>query len=468
MEVAIVGGGLVGSLLSIYLAKKDFKVSVYERRPDARKIDEVGGRSINLALSNRGWKALEKVGMAEPVKALSLPMTGRMIHGLDGSKTYQAYGKEGQAIYSVSREGLNKLLDEHSTAMPNVDYHYETQCNSADRRTGRLDLEDVKTGECFSKNPDVIFGTDGAFSKVRSFLMRRKRFNYQQDFLDHAYKELSIPAGPNGEWQLENNALHIWPRNSFMLIALPNLDGSFTCTLFLAFEGEESFENLQTEAQVREFFDREFSSAAALMPNLMEEFFGNPTDALVTIRCFPWAYNDQFLLMGDASHAIVPFYGQGMNSGFEDCSVFEDVLAAEMGKDEAKLNWGKVFKDFENLRKPDADAIADLALRNFIEMRDSVADPKFLIRKQLEKKLMAAYPDDFIAAYSLVTFTEEVRYSEALRRADIQNQLFEELMERADFVAKWEEDQFESELSSILERYKALLLRPKESKFLAG
>lgn len=455
-ELAVVGGGLVGSLLSIYLAKRNFEVHVYERRPDSRKLDQVGGRSINLALSNRGWKALKEVGIDEEIRKIALPMEGRMIHAEDGSAVFQPYGKEGEAIYSVSREGLNQALDRFSTQMNNVHYHYSTSFVSADRRTGEISLKNELDGQEFKKKPDAVFGTDGAFSKVRSFLMRRKRFNYEQAFLDHGYKELCIPAAEDGGWRIANNALHIWPRKSFMLIALPNLDGSFTCTLFLSFEGEESFEKLQTREAVQAFFEREFADAVPLMPDLIDDFFENPTDALVTIRCFPWAYEDKFLMMGDASHAIVPFYGQGMNSGFEDCRVFNDVLNEQISEN---VEWRKVFREYEDRRKPDADAIADLALRNFIEMRDSVADPRFLIRKQLEKKLMARFPEDFTPTYSLVTFTENVRYSDALKRADAQNELFRDLMADPQFVEKWERDEFESELSDIVQNYQKLLAK---------
>jgi len=453
-EVAIVGGGLVGSLLSIYLAKRNFQVHVYERRPDSRKLDQVGGRSINLALSRRGWKALEEVGIDQEIREIALPMEGRMIHAEDGTTVFQPYGKEGEAIYSVSREGLNQALDRFSTQMDNVHYHYSTSFLRTDRKTGQISLKNELDGTEFDKNPDVVFGTDGAFSKVRSFLMRRKRFNYEQAFLDHGYKELCIPAAADGGWQIANNALHIWPRKSFMLIALPNLDGSFTCTLFLSFEGEESFEKLQTPEAVQAFFEREFADALPLMPNLVEDFFDNPTDSLVTIRCFPWAYEDKFLMMGDASHAIVPFYGQGMNSGFEDCRVFNDVLN---NQSDVEFDWRKVFTEYEDLRKPDADAIAELALRNFIEMRDSVADPKFLIRKQLEKKLMAGFPHAFTPTYSLVTFTEDIRYSEALRKANVQNALFSNLMKDPQFIEKWEKDGFESELPQIVEQYQSML-----------
>ena len=456
-NIAIVGGGLVGSLLSIYLAKRGIDVTVYEKRPDIRFTGEAGGRSINLALSNRGWKALEEVGVAEIVKEKAIPMKGRMIHNLDGSVVSQAYGKEGEAIYSVSRGGLNQILDSFSIDLPNVDYCYESPCESVDIRNGLLKIKDIKTGETKEVSADLIIGTDGAYSKIRAGLQKRKRFNYQQDFLDHAYKELTIPAGPNNSWQIDKNALHIWPRESFMLIALPNLDGSFTCTLFLAFEGATSFANLNTNEEVIAFFKKEFPDALELMPGLTEDFFNNPTDALVTIRCYPWSYQSQFLLMGDASHAIVPFYGQGMNSGFEDARVFNEMIGKHWN--EGEIDFEKLCADFEQSRKPDAEAIADLALKNFIEMRDSVADEIFLVRKKIEKFLQKQFPGEFTPAYSLVTFTEDMRYSEAYKRAKIQDELLGELMKKENVIQKWENGQLTNELTSLVANYQKLILQ---------
>ena len=450
-NIAIVGGGLVGSLMSIYLAKRGLDVTVYEKRSDARFGEQVGGRSINLALSNRGWNALEHVGVADQIKDMVIPMKGRMIHNLDGSLAFQAYGKEDEAIFSVSRGGLNNVLDNYSIALPNVDYQYDMELLKADIRKGTLHFKNRKTEEKSEISPDIVFGADGAFSKVRAAMQRRKRFNYEQSFLEHGYKELSIPAGPGGSWQIEKNALHIWPRRSFMLIALPNLDGSFTVTLFLAFEGEDSFENLKSEQDVLAFFEKEFPDTIELMPDLVKDFFENPTDALVTIKCSPWTYDDKFILVGDASHAIVPFYGQGMNSGFEDCKVFDDVMGKYFV--EGKMDVPAIFKEFQELRKVDGDAIAELALKNFIEMRDSVADEKFLIRKKIEKYLQKKYPELFIPTYSLVTFTEHVRYSEALRRGKIQDELFSDFMKIEDVVEKWESGDLEEELEDLVKVY---------------
>ncbi len=454
-KIAVVGGGLVGSLLSIYMAQKGFDVNVYERRPDTRKMKAVGGRSINLALSNRGWRALEEVGIADEIQELAIPMKGRVIHQADGTVDFQPYGKEGEAIYSVSREGLNNALDALSMSLPNVDYYYNSKCEDIDVRRGILYFSNVKDRKVFKVKPDIVFGADGAFSRVRLALQMNKRFNYQQSYLKHGYKELTIPAGKKGSWQIEKNALHIWPRRSFMLIALPNLDGSFTCTLFLAFEGDTSFEKLKTPEAVRAFFEQEFPDALPLMPTLVEDFFENPTDALVTVRCAPWTYNDQFILIGDASHAIVPFYGQGMNSGFEDCRVFNHLLGENMDGD--KVDWAKLCEQYEELRQPDADAIADFALKNFIEMRDNVADDSFLLRKKIEKHLQQKYPDVFTPTYSLVTFTDEVRYSEALRRSKIQDQLFAELFKTKNIETKWKKGALDKALDEMVEKYQSIV-----------
>ena len=451
-NIAIVGGGLVGSLLSVYLAKQGCNVTVYERRANMRNRAVDGGRSINLALSNRGWRALNAVGMSEKIRKIAIPMEGRMIHQEDGRVQFQPYGQKGEAIYSVSRGVLNNELDKATDDHPNVDYVYDCKCTNVDLDNNVLYLN--KNGEDFTVNPDIIIGADGAFSAVRRSMQFKKRFNYQQQFLPHAYKELSIPAGENGGWQLQKNALHIWPRRSFMLIALPNLDGSFTCTLFLSYEGQDAFENLKDEASVKAFFETEFPDAIPLMPTLIEDFFENPTDALVTIRCAPWNYGDKVMLMGDASHAIVPFYGQGMNSGFEDCRIFNELV--EANKQNGNIDWTTVFSSFNEVRIPDAEAIADLALKNFIEMRDSVADQSFLLRKKIEKHIQNKYPDVFTPAYALVTFRDDVRYSEALRRGKIQDELFGQLLQQKGVAEKFENDNLQKEIEALVDKYKAL------------
>jgi kynurenine 3-monooxygenase len=440
----ITGAGLVGSLWAVFLANRGYHVDVYERRPDMRELGGEGGRSINLALSNRGWKALEKAGVAQGVREEALPMRGRMMHSTTGELTFQAYGQEGQAIYSVSRAGLNRRLMDMAEESDRVTLHFDTPCQGMDTRTGRVFFEDAQ-GRHFEKEADYVFGADGAFSALRGSLQKTPRFNYSQHYLEHGYKELHIPATPSGEFAMQADCLHIWPRGQFMLIALPNPDSSFTCTLFLPFEGEESFENLDTDEKVLAFFNTYFQDAVPLMPSLLEDFKENPTSSLVTVRCNPWQWDGRTLLIGDASHAIVPFYGQGMNSGFEDCSLLDDLA------DKHQEDWEAVIREFNATRIKDANAIADLALRNFIEMRDQVGDPMFLLRKKIAAWLQKEYPGQFVPMYSLVTFSH-VPYSEALRAAEAQDELFEEILALPGIQEHWGTP----EVREIFERWKNL------------
>lgn len=426
----IIGAGLVGSLHAVYLAKRGVHVEIYERRPDMRTIEISAGRSINLAISHRGLKALDRIGLKEKVLEMVIPMPGRMIHDTDGNTNFQPYGKEGQHINSVSRGGLNALLM-NEAEKAGVKIHFNQRCINMDLANGEATFKDEVSGSTQTVCAKHIYGTDGAFSEVRGAMMKTDRFNYSQTYLKHGYKELSIPPTADGGFRLEKNALHIWPRGGFMLIALPNLDGSFTVTLFLAYEGKHAFENLNTEEEVSAFFNEVFPDVVPHMPTLIEDFFNNPTASLCTIRCFPWRHEDKALIFGDASHAIVPFYGQGMVSGFEDCYVF-DQLADEHWDDKEML-----FEKFQTLRKPDGDAIADLALRNFIEMRDSVADPRFLLRKQIEKKLSAKHPKKWVPLYEMVTFSE-LRYSEALAQGKEQDKIMDEVLSWDGIAHNWE------------------------------
>ncbi|MGB0178266.1 MAG: FAD-dependent oxidoreductase, partial [Owenweeksia sp.] len=380
-NVTICGAGLVGSLLAIYLGKKGHRVSIYERRPDMRKTTIDGGRSINLALSNRGWKALEAVGVGEDIKRMAIPMYRRVMHDREGQLSFQAYGKEGEAIYSVSRGGLNARLMQLAEDTGNVHIHFDEKCTDVDLNSGESHFENYLSGEESTVKSDLLFGTDGAFSAVRAAMQKTDRFNYSQEYIEHGYKELSIPPDSDGNHKLEREALHIWPRGNYMLIALPNPDGSFTCTLFFPFEGSPSFSTLDTLDKARSFFREDFGDAYELMADFDQEWETNPTSSLVIIRCYPWVSStSKVILLGDASHAIVPFYGQGMNSGFEDCTVLHELLS-EYGDD----NWEQVLEEFQKSRKPDADAIADLAMRNFVEMRDLTGDPDFLLQKKIEK-----------------------------------------------------------------------------------
>ena len=443
-EITIIGAGLVGSLLSVYLAKRGHKVRIYERRGDMRKETMSAGRSINLALSDRGLLALEKVGLAEAIKEISIPMHGRQIHNLDSSTAFQPYGKEGQSINSVSRATLNmKLMDlaeEHG-----VEIHFNEKLKKIDWAKDAMEFENTNGKSLPSSKTDLIFGADGAFSAARlQHQLQHDKFDYSQYYIDCGYKELTIPATASGDFAMEVNALHIWPRKDYMLIALPNLDKTFTCTLFFPFEGEASFSNLITEEKVKEFFQKTFPDAVPLMPDYVNEFFNNPTSSLVTVKCFPWIREDKFALIGDAAHAIVPFFGQGMNCGFEDCRILDELI--EKNGDD----WGTILQQYQTLRKPDADAIADLAVNNFIEMRDRTADPKFLLQKKIEARLHEKYPDKWIPAYSQVTFSPHIRYSEALQRGQKQEAIMQEVMKIEGIEGNWESEEVEQMIFKML------------------
>lgn len=440
-QITIVGAGLVGSLASIYLAKRGYKVSIYERRSDMRKVSMSAGKSINLALSDRGWKGLQGIGIANEIKKIAIPMYGRAIHNKDGSNTFQPYGKEDQAIYSVSRADINMKLMDLAEQHENVKIHFDSKCNSVNRQKKEAVFEHTTSNQLSNNKYDILLGADGAFSASRlNMQLTSDRFEYKQHYIDCGYKELIIPPGPNGEFLLEKNALHIWPRGSFMMIALPNPDGNFTCTLFMPFEGEKSFDTLKTQDEVLNFFKSEFADAVSLMPTLLEDFFNNPTSSLVTVKCFPWTFDDSIALIGDAAHAIVPFYGQGMNCGFEDCVVLNNLI------DRHNDNWELILKDYQNLRKPDGDAIADLAIANFIEMRDKTADPKFLLQKKIETKFSQKHPEKWIPLYSMVTYSPHIRYSEALRNGNKQQAIMDKVMNIPNIEQIWESEEVEKEI----------------------
>ena len=436
-NTVVIGAGLVGSLLSIYLSKRGYKVSVYERRGDMRKEKLSAGRSINLALSDRGIKALEEVGLMDEIRKICIPMHGRFMHNADGTSAYQAYGKEGQYINSVSRGDLNcKLMD--LAEAHGVHILFNEKCNSINWAENKIEFEKTSSPEIQKVKADLIFGSDGAFSAARlTHQLQHDRFQYQQYYINFGYKELTIPAAEDGGFLLEKNALHIWPRGNYMMIALPNVDGSFTCTLFFPFEGETSFATLDTKEKVRSFFEKTFTDASPLMPTLETDFFTNPTSSLVTVKCFPWIRNDKFALIGDAAHAIVPFFGQGMNCGFEDCAVLNGLI--EKHND----NWSAILPEYQSLRKPDGDAIADLALNNFVEMRDKVADPKFLLQKKIEAAFSKKYPDKWIPLYSQVTFSPQIRYSEALVNGQRQEAIMQQVMAIPDIEQKWQDEEIE-------------------------
>jgi kynurenine 3-monooxygenase len=432
VRVAIVGAGLVGSLLGIYLSRRGYAVTIFERRGDIRVGSESAGRSINLALSNRGIRALEEVGLADAIRKVTIPMHGRTMHNHEGKTSFLPYGKQGQFINSISRTGLNvTLMNEAERLGVKISF---------DSRVQNIDLEST-TLTIFQKSKtekatfDYCIAADGAFSAVRGALQITDRFDYDQDYIEHGYKELTIPAGPNGSFQLEKNSLHIWPRESYMLIALPNPGGSFTCTLFFPWEGTQSFQALRDDRSIAEFFNKNFADAAALIPDLLEDFRQNPASSLVTIKCYPWVRN-KTLLIGDAAHAVVPFYGQGMNAGFEDCRIFNQLLDANQD------DWSKVLAEFQLARKVDTDAIAQLALDNFVEMRDLVADADFLLRKKIEARLNELFPDKWIPLYSMVTFHDSLRYSEALQTGRQQKVIMDAVMQTPNIENNWQQLDF--------------------------
>ncbi|MDC3336831.1 FAD-dependent monooxygenase [Flavobacteriales bacterium] len=438
-QVIIIGAGLVGSLWAVYMAKRGYKVTIYERRSDVRKAEITAGKSINLALSDRGWNALNKVGIGDEVKKeLAIPMSGRIMHGVDGSLTHQAYGKEGQAIYSVSRGGMNIKMMNLAENSGDTTILYNHQCLGVDFNTNTATFLDSIKGEEIEVSADAIFACDGAFSAVRYESMQKQpRFNYSQQFIEDGYKELLLPANEDGSYKLDKNALHIWPRGRFMLIALANEDGSFTCTLFMPFsEGNYSFDSLSSDELVEEFFQEVFPDFYEMMPNLLSDWHQNPLSGLAIIRCYPWSYN-KVVLMGDAAHATVPFYGQGMNSGFEDCFVMNQVI------DEVGEDWQKVFEVFQNRRKPDGDAIQDLSIHNYHVMRDYVGDPKFLLQKKIEAKFSENHPEKWMPLYSQVTFSS-IPYSQAWSVGQKQESIMKKIMALPGIEEKWDSAEVES------------------------
>ncbi len=438
-HIAITGAGLVGSLMAIYLAQRGHRVFVFERRPDMRKHLLDGGRSINLALSNRGLRALDEVGLTAEVKQNAIPMNGRIMHDPHGSLTFQPYGKEGQFINSISRSNLNVVLIDKAESL-GVNFNFDQKLNSVDFDLTSLAIQN-REAEIQHHTFDAIIGADGAFSAIRGAMQSTDRFDYSQDYVAHGYKELHIPPGKEGIFQLEKNALHIWPRESYMLIALPNPDGSFTCTLFFPFEGPLSFNTLKTKIQIEEFLKQNFPDAYNLMADPVDLFMNVPTSSLVTVKCYPWSKN-KTLLIGDAAHAMVPFYGQGMNAGFEDCYVLNQLI-------DQSTDWVGLFQRFQELRKPDGDAIAQLALDNFIEMRDLVADSKFLLRKKIEAKLNSLFPEKWIPLYTMVTFREDIRYSEALALGRRQKRIMDDVMQTNDIENTWEYLNFEAIVNKL-------------------
>jgi kynurenine 3-monooxygenase len=425
-KILIVGAGLCGSMLALRMAQRGYQVVVYESRSDLRKSDISAGRSINLALSNRGLKALRMAGIEEKARELCIPMKGRLMHDV-ASNTFESNysGRQGEFINSISRGDLNGLLLTEAEKYSNVKIHFNTRCLEIDIETKIASFQSIDSEKQFTVQADVIFGTDGAGSSLRkSYEKQFPEFSVTQDFLTHGYKELEIPADKNGNHVISKEHLHIWPRGDYMLIALPNMDGSFTVTLFLSYsEGLYNFDNLITEEKIIEFFKKDFPDALSLIPDVLKEFENNPTGKLGTIKCYPWSYKGNTLLLGDSSHAIVPFYGQGMNASFEDVYVFDNVLNQFEG------DWLTVFSEFQKQRKIDTDAIADLAIDNYYEMRDHVANPLFKEKRIVEMNLEKYFPTEYFSKYSLVTFNEYIGYHEAMTKGRAQDKVLLKMAE---------------------------------------
>lgn len=437
-KIIVIGAGLCGSLLALRMAQRGYAVVVYERRSDMRQKSVAAGRSINLALSDRGLRSLAMAGVDQDILPLVIPMHGRMLHPLEGDNSLVPYsGRQGEYINSVSRGGLNRVLLEKAEETGQVTYYFDTACIHADLEVGTVYLKNQKTGEEFHDSAEVILGTDGAYSSLRNVFLKdsaRYRFDFSIQYLQTGYKELEIPPAPGGGFRIEKNALHIWPRKGFMLIALPNLDGSFTVTLFLAMAGDgESFARLNTDDDIVTFFEKYFPTALLHMPDIVADFRQNPTSSLGTVKCFPWQMNGRFLLMGDAAHAVVPFYGQGMNASFEDVRVLNDLL------DQYGDDWPQVLQAYQDLRKKDGDAIGDLAMDNELEMKSATADPVFLLKRKIELALEQSYPE-YYSKYSLVTFNDDIPYHQAMKQGRDQDVL---LMEYARKAEHWENVELE-------------------------
>ncbi len=459
VDVAIVGSGLVGSLLALGLKRRGFDVAIFERRPDPKTSGVIGGRSINLALSDRGLLGLASAGVLGDVEQVAIPMPGRRMHARDGSTTYMPYGLHGEAIRSVSRGGLNQTLIELCRAAE-IPITFDAACLDVELGTGKITFE-RRDGSRVLVEAGLVAGADGAFSAARRPFLRTDRFDYRQDYLAHGYKELTIPAGPDGSFLIEKNALHIWPRQSFMLIALPNLDGSFTCTLFLAFDDDAeaagaSFSALQTPELARAFFAEHFQDALSLTPDFETQWATNKVSSLSTVRCFPWVRGCTFLI-GDAAHAIVPFFGQGMNAGFEDCRVLFEAL--DDGGVFTVEALQALLPAWQVSRKADADGIAELALQNFVEMRDKVGSPAFLFRKSVEAAFARACPDTVTPAYTMVTFRPRLGYAQALKKSHDLDRVLDELCVDADVAAFVRGDTEKSEPARRRFEQAAALLR---------
>lgn len=432
-NITVAGAGPVGALLSVMLAKQGYKVDLFESRVDSRKASIYQGKSINLALSDRGWLALQAVGLDDKIREHAIPMYCRVMHDLEGNLTKQPYGKEGQAIWSVSRAGINEQLISLAEEEPLIDVHFEHHLTQLDFDTLNSEFS-TKEEDRKQHKTDLLFGADGAFSKVRRLAQElpRQRISYSLEYMPQSYIELTIAPNQDGSHKLEKNALHIWPRKAFMLIALPNNDGSFTCTLFLNHEGELSFQSLDSKEKVTQFFEDNFADALPLLDNPVDEFMQKSASPLCLVHIYPWVVNNKVGLIGDAAHAMVPFYGQGMNCGFEDCRILNELIQTH------DHNWEQILTAYQAERKPNGDAIIELAKRNFVEMSDLSGDSNFLLRKKIESEFNRMYPQLWVPLYSMVTFSPHQSYSSALTTGDIQNEIMDEIMQLDNIHQEWQ------------------------------
>lgn len=448
-QATIVGAGLVGSLWAVYLAKAGYKVDIYERRGDMRLQKMVAGRSINLAASFRAWKALDGIGIGDEIRKIALPMYGRVMHPITGDLVAQPYGINDQAIYSVSRGLINSTLMDVAEKNENVTIHFNKACIDADIKTGTCTFKDTLTDEIITAEADIVFANDGTFSAIRYNAMQKlDRFNYSQTYVEDGYRELLLPANEDGSYKLDPKSLHIWPRGRFMMIALPNFDGSFTCTLFMPFDGHEyCFNKLTSREKVETFFKELFPDFFEMLPNVADEWEQHPLSSLAIIRCYPW-YSGKIILMGDAAHATVPFYGQGMNCGFEDCTVLNQLMH------ELKEDWSAIGEAYQVSRKPNGDAMQDLSQQNYLVMRNRVADPDFLLLQKIERRIASLYPEKYFPLYSMVSFTD-IEYKTALSKGNEQEKGIIDLIAREGITHETSPEVIDSSIHNYMQNITA-------------
>lgn len=444
-RIIIAGAGLVGSLLSVYLSKKGYRVDVYDRNPDPREPTEENraGKAFNLTLCDRGFKALDEVGIGDFIRSISVPAYGRFVHSEHGELAFQPYGNNSEALYSILRSDMSRAMVDFAAHQPNVEFHFHEKCVGLGLAPLEVEFKNMRTGVQRREKAHLLLGADGAFSGVRTYLQRFHRVSYAQDFLDQGYKELNVPATASADWVAEKNVLHMWPRGRYMLLGFPNLDGSFTCSLHMPFEGSVSFASLQTESDVNNFFKEKFPDVIDHIPNLVEEFNRCPPNPMVMVKCSPWTLQGKVALIGDAAHVLYPYYGQGANAGFEDCSVLMECLE-KFGAD-----WKTVFSEYEQRRKPNMDAISEMVVEHYVEIRDLLGDPKFLLRKALERKINQMFPDRYTPLYSMIAFTC-MPYVEALRIDREQRSMIDYLMNTAAIETNWDSKEVENLITQLM------------------